>query len=85
MKKEEYRNTIFVFETTDGQELRIQRVTPTVDGIPVESEIAFHVKDNVDEAFACISLDEAKNLIQALTELIEDSAKPQTTFKSIIN
>lgn len=85
MKKEEHRSTIFVFETTDGQELRVQRVTPTVEGVPVESEIAFHTKDGGCEAFACISLDEAKELIQVLTGLIEDTAEPQTAFKSIIN
>ncbi|NDV63782.1 hypothetical protein [Bacteroides sp. 224] len=87
MKKKEYKNTVFVFETIDGQELSVQKTTPTVNNIPVESEIVFLAKDDGCEAIVSISLNEAKNLIQALSELIDDaySADSQTTFKSIIN
>lgn len=85
MEKKEYKNTVFVFETIEGSELSVQRAKPTVNEIPVENEIVFFAKDDACESVVSISLDEAKNLIQALTELIEDSVEPQTTFKSIIN
>lgn len=86
MKRNEYKNTVFVFETNTGQGLSVQKTRPTVNDVPVESEIVFLANDDDGlDAIVSLSLDEAKNLIQALTELVEDSDDSQTVFKSVIN
>lgn len=73
MEKKEYKNTVFVFETETGSGFSVQKIKPTVNDVPVESEIVFLAKDDGGlDAIISLSLVEAKNLIQALTELISE-------------
>jgi hypothetical protein len=73
MEKKEYKNTVFVFETKTGSGFSVQKIKPTVNDVPVESEIVFLAKDDGGlDAIISLSLVEAKNLIQALTELVSE-------------